>query len=241
MAERALKSIDAGAVVEQLSALLAFDRHAAESYGVASERLRSESLRRSARHFREDHERHIDELSRLLRAYGGPRPPAAETAAPDADSSAETPLGSLASDRAILRALKTSERRGRDAYRLAAKQAFPAEVAAVLRRASNDETTHYAWALEMLDDLDLDRGPLRRTVGVALDEGGARFTGFVEVVERRSNSAVGRLREGVSAQVGAHPLRAALVALGVGLCVATLGGGRDGRDGAIGALEPGLA
>lgn len=225
MAERALKSIDGGAVRADLSALLAFDRRAAETYAVASQRLRSESLRRSARHFKDDHERHIDELTRLLRAYGGH---AAAGGSPETGVVAEeNVVGSLTSDRAILRALKASERQGRDAYRLAAKHGFPAEVAAVLRRASNDETTHYAWALEMLDDLDVGRSPLRRGVGAALDEGGARLTGFVEVVERHSNSAVDRVREGMSAEVVAHPMRAALVAVGVGVCVAALrGGGR---------------
>lgn len=224
MTDRPLRVVDGESIVARLDTLLLFDRRAAEAYRAAAGRLGSEALRRSARHFCEDHERHLDELTRLRRAYGGNR-----VAAPDDEGAGIAPseeIAGLASDRAILRVLKTLARSGRDSYRDAVKDRLPAEVAAVLRRASNDETTHYAWTLEMLDDLDSDRGRLRRSVGVALDEGGARLTGFVEVVERRSTSAVERVREGLYAQLGAHPVRAALLAVGVGVCAATMGRSR---------------
>jgi rubrerythrin len=220
MTEIPARSGEGDPILTRLDELLAFDRQAASAYREAAERLGSESLRRSARHFCEDHERHLDELTRLRRAHGGGRSGATDVGAEHADPAAE--IAGLTSDRAILRVLKTLARSGRDSYRGAVKERFPAEVAAVLRRASNDETTHYAWALEMLDDLDSDRGRLRRSVGVALDEGGARLTGFVEVVERRSTTAVERLRDGLSAELGAHPVRAAIFALGVGMCAATL-------------------
>ena len=222
MTDRPQRAGDGDSIVAWLDALLAFDRRAAAVYREAAERLGTDALRRSARHFCEDHERHVEELTRLRRAYGaGVARPAS-----GADAGAESEIAGLASDRAILRNIKTLAREARDSYRAAVKERFPAEVAAVLRRASNDETTHYAWALEMLDDLDADRGRVRRSVGVALDEGGARFSGFVEVVERRSSSAVERVRNGVCAELGAHPVRAAMVAVGVGMCAATLGRSR---------------
>jgi rubrerythrin len=226
MTDPLLRAGDGDSIVERLDTLLAFDRRAASAYREAAERLGSETLRRSARHFCDDHERHLDELTRLRRAYGGGHPVAAPPAASELDGEPAREIAGLTSDRAILRTLKTLARSGRDSYRGAVKASLPAEVAAVLRRASNDETTHYAWALEMLDDLDSDRSRLRRSVGVALDESGARLGGFVEVVERRSTSAVARVREGVCAELGAHPVRAAIVALGVGMCAATLGRGR---------------
>lgn len=222
MTDRPQGAVVGHSMVAQLEALLAFDHEAALAYRAAAEQLGDESLRRVARHFCDDHERHADELTRLLRAYGGSPslPGGAES------GRASSAIAGLTGDRTILRALKTLARSGRDDYRAAARQALPPAVAAVLRRASNDETTHYAWALEMLDDLDAERGRLRRTVGAALDEGSARLSDFVEVVERRSSSAVDRLREGVYATVGAHPVRAAVVAVGLGLCAATLGRGR---------------
>lgn len=226
MTDRPLRAGDGDSIVERLDTLLALDRRAASAYREAAERLGSEPLRRSARHFCEDHERHLDELTRLRRAYGSGRAAPIVATTPDADGEPALEIAGLSSDRAILRTLKTLARSARDSYRGAVKESFPAEVAAVLRRASNDETTHYAWALEMLDDLDSDRGRLRRSVGVALDEGGVRLSGFVEVVERRSTSAVARVREGVCAELGAHPVRATIVALGVGMCAATLGRGR---------------
>lgn len=227
MTDRHPRAIDGDPIVARLGVLRDFDRQAAEAYRTAAERLGSEPLRRSARHFCEDHERHVDELSRLVRAYGSAdagRTGAAGVGAEPVDGEPSAEIAGLSSDRAILRSLKTLARAGRDNYRSAAKGGFPPAVAAVLRRASNDETTHYAWALEMLDDLDSGRGRLRRSVGAALDEGSARITGFVEVVERRSTTAVGRVREGLCAELGAHPVRAAIVAVGVGVCAATLGG-----------------
>jgi rubrerythrin len=232
MADRSSTTYESGSLLEQLGALLEYDRRAVAAYTLAAERLRGTELRRRVQHFREDHERHIEELTRLMRAYGGGssgRSGGFGVSGNGHDEGAEDGE-SFTTERPILRALKTLSRQGRDAYRLATCGGFPAEVSAVLRRAANDETIHYAWALEMLDDLDADRSRLRRSVGVALDEGGARLTDLVEVVERRSTSAVEKVREGVCAELGAHPMRAAIVAVGVGVCAATLTRGRaEGR------------
>jgi rubrerythrin len=220
MTDKPPRARDGDAVLARLDTLLAFDRQAAAAYDEAARRLGTESLRRSARHFCDDHERHLDELTRLRRAQAAGRSGPEPAPATDGDPAAE--IAGLTSDRAILRVLKALARAGRDSYRGAVQEGFRPEIAAVLRRASNDETTHYAWALEMLDDLESDRGRLRRTVGVALDEGGARLGEFMEVVERRSETAMERLREGLSAELGAHPVRAALLAVGVGMFAAGL-------------------
>ena len=213
MAERGQLGRGSDALVAQLSDLLCIDRQTVEIYRVAIAGLSNPALRTVAEHYRDDHERHIDELTRLVRAFGGGRPSAGVLPLPEPGSAA------LAGDRAILCTLKDSERRGRDAYRAAAREDLPPEVAAVLRRAANDEATHYAWALEMLDDLESGRQEL----------GQARIAGFIRRAERRTTAAVVHARSEMVSQVDDHPLRVTLLAIALGLCAGALIGRREAR------------
>jgi len=213
MAERGQLGRGSAELVARLGTLLSADRQTVEIYRVAIDALANPALRAVAEHYRDDHERHVDELTRLLRAYGGPRNAGSLLPRPDPASAA------FSSDRAILRTIKDSERQGRDAYRAAAQEVLPPEVAAVLRRAANDEAAHYAWALEMLDDLESGRQAL----------GEAGIAGFIRRAERRTTAAVVLARSQVTSQFDEHPLRATLVAVGLGVCAGALSGRRDAR------------
>lgn len=213
MAERGQLGRGSDALVAQLSDLLSAERQTVETYRVSISGLSNPALRTVAEHYRDDHERHVDEMTRLVRAYGGARPTPGVVTLSDATSAA------FAGDRAILRTLKDSERRGRDAYRCAARELLPPEVAAVLRRAANDEAAHYAWALEMLDDLESGRQAL----------GEAGISGFIRRAERRTTAAVVHARSRVVTQFDDHPLRATLLAVGLGVCAGALSGGREPR------------
>src|ERR687885_85731 len=65
-------------------------------------------------------------------------------------------VAALGSDRSVLAAFKANERQVRDKYRRAAREFHTADVTSVLARAAEDESRHYAWVLETLEDLGFD-------------------------------------------------------------------------------------
>lgn len=208
-------------LVVELADLLAFDLDAAGAYEAALERLESTAFRLVIERFAEDHARHADELTRLVRGYDGPPAGAAE----GRDGPFTIALRSLrpgAGDREIILALKAGERAGRDRYRRAAQRGCSPEVAAVLRRASNDEAAHYVWALEALDDLAIAAGALERAVGAA----SARLVDGVRAVDRRTSALANGTTRRLRGEVGAHPLRSAIFALSLGIVAAAVIGTR---------------
>ena len=221
MAEGNAGSIDATELVAELNALLRIDHDAMRAYALARERLRSPAHRDAVDRFREDHERHADELTRLVRGYGG-RPVGAADVADGPFEHAMLTAGRMAGERGILLALKAHERRGRDRYRQASQRASSPEVAAVLRRGTNDEGSHFAWVLETLDDLRVGGGAVGGRVERALEAANARVIAGLEGAERRAIAAAGGAKRGVGGQIGAHPLRAAIVALAAGVVAAAL-------------------
>jgi rubrerythrin len=228
MAEGNTGSTETAELVAELDALLRLDRDAIRAYAVAGERLRNPAYRDAVERFCDDHERHVDELSRLRRGYGGrPGAPAPDEAAGAFEHAVRT-ASRLAGDRGVLLALKAHERRGRDRYRQASQRAYPPEVAAVLRRGTTDEGAHYAWVLETLDDLRLGGAVVAGRVERALEGANARMIVGLEGAERRAIAAAGGARRGVGGQIGAHPLRAAIVALAAGVVAAALTARRNG-------------
>ncbi|HET7456128.1 MAG TPA: ferritin-like domain-containing protein [Gemmatimonadaceae bacterium] len=208
-------------LVVELNDLLAFDLDAAGAYEAALERLESPAFRLVIERFAEDHARHADELTRLVRGYDG-RPAAAAAGSDGPFTAAVRSLRSGAGDREVILALKAGERAGRDRYRRAAQRGCSPEVAAVLRRASNDEAAHYVWALETLDDLAIAASSLERAVGAA----SARLVEGVRAVDRRTAALAGGTTRRIRREVGAHPLRSAIFAVSLGLVAAAVVGAR---------------
>jgi len=228
MAERQEYVGDGATLVAELNDLLQLDHDAIRAYALAAERLSEQGLRSVVRRFREDHERHADELTRLIRSQGG-TPTELPRAPTGPFELAVQAVGAFGGDRALLLAFKVNERRGRDQYRAATGRAYAPEAAAVVRRAAATEASHYAWALEALDDLGATRDGVVGRLGRAIEVGNARVAELVEGAERRAAAAAGRAREGVGHQVDDHPMRAALVAVGVGVVVGALAGRPERR------------
>lgn len=215
--------VEAPLVVE-LNELLAFDLDACAAYTTALDRLERPAFRRVMERFADDHTRHADELTRLVRGYGG-RPAEVATHGAGPFTAAVSALGQGADEVDVIQLLKAGERAGRDRYRLAAQRGGSPEVSAVLRRASNDEAAHYAWSLETLDDLATQAAPgaLERTLGAA----SARLLHGVRAVDRRTAAMTGGSVRRLRRQLGVHPLRSAIVALSVGIVAAAVVGARQ--------------
>lgn len=218
--------------IAALNDLLQLDHDALHSYQLAIQELEGGAYRETVRRFRTDHERHVTELTAVIRRYGGmpveaPHPTGVLKLATQA-------AGALGGgDTHVLMAFRNNERQARDKYaRAAALGEWPADVASVVRVAASDESRHYDWvdttlqSLGVTDDTALgkvSRGVEAVNAGTAdaLEAVGTKGMQAVEAARR----AVGRA-SGVGRVVTERPLVAAVAAVGVGALAAALLGGR---------------
>jgi rubrerythrin len=136
-------------LVAELNDLLQLDHDAVQAYTIAIDSVENRSYGETLRQFRADHERHITELSNLIRARGG-QPARGGHVTTGIFKLALQQLGRAGGDRGIVLAFETNERQVRDKYWRQAERPHEPPVAAVLRRAAADEERHYSWATETL-------------------------------------------------------------------------------------------
>ncbi|HVE79775.1 MAG TPA: ferritin-like domain-containing protein [Gemmatimonadaceae bacterium] len=220
MAEDTLKE---SKLVAQLNDLLQLDYDSIAAYEVAIKALQSPSYQGTVRRFRADHERHITELTQLIRERGGipielPHLPTGLF------KLAVQQAGALGGDKAVLLAFKANERQARDKYRRAAEASEDLVAADILARAAEDEAKHYAWALETLEDpgagADTITGQVERVVEITH----ARMGDAVEAVERGAMTAAVATRRAVKGKE--RPLLTAAVVAGIGFVAAQVFRGR---------------
>ncbi len=182
-------------LVAELNDLLQLDQDAVGAYTLAIQALPTDEYRDTLVRFREDHERHVAELTELVRRHGGAPAPLPHVPT-GAFKLAVQALGSLGEHRAVLLAFKTNEGQVRDKYRRHAGRAHPPEVREVVRRAADDEEKHYRWAAEMLERLGAGPDTLTGLAQQAAEAVHGRAADVVESVERRAMQAAERLRRG---------------------------------------------
>lgn len=182
-------------LVAELNDLLQLDHDAVGAYTLAAQALPVDAYRDTLLRFREDHERHVAELTELVSRYGGAPAPLPHVPT-GAFKLAVQALGTLGEHRAVLLAFKTNEGQARDKYRRHAGRAHPPEVREVIRRAADDEDRHYRWAEEMLERLGAGPETLTGLAQQAAEQVHGRAADLVESVERRAMQAAERLRRG---------------------------------------------
>ena len=208
----------------ELNDLLRLDHDAVQAYSLAIRLLENQEYKRQLEEFRADHQRHIDELSLLIRSRDGV-PLELPHASSGAFKLAVQGIGAAGGDRAVLLAFKANERQVRDKYRRSARAVHPADVTQVLARGAEDEARHYEWALETLWDLGVTPDSATGRVERAFEVAHARAADLMESTERETlraaQGAVRTLRDDIID----NPIGSALFAVGVGFVAATLLGG----------------
>jgi uncharacterized protein (TIGR02284 family) len=126
-----------------LNDLLQLDRDALKAYTVTIRELKNAQYRESVRAFRRDHERHVEELTRLVEQLGGR--PAALPHASGVFKLGLQGMAGLGGDTAVLMAFRANERQARDKYQRAADMALSPEARAVVIPAAADEARHFEW------------------------------------------------------------------------------------------------
>ena len=182
------------ALVAELNDLLQLDHDAVQAYTLAIQSLPRDAFAATLARFRDDHERHVAELSDLVRRHGGVPAQMPHATAPF--KLAVQALGNAGGLRETLLAFKTNEAQVRDKYRRFAQQHYPPEVAAVVRRAAHDEETHYGWAAEMLDRMGAGSDTVPGVAAEVLEKVQARLADAAEAVQRGVAQAVDAVRPG---------------------------------------------
>lgn len=139
--------------IAALNDLLQLEHDALPAYTLAIAGLRDPTHRARLEAFRDDHRRHVRELSTLIRQRGGV--PLHLPHLPTGFLKLGVQMAGLGGgDGAILLAFRANEWQSRAKYgRFAHEQGLEPEVADVLRRAAEDEARHYAWAATTLGEL----------------------------------------------------------------------------------------
>lgn len=220
-----------------LDDLLQLDHDALQSYQLAIEELDNAAYRETIRRFRSDHERHVTELSDLVRTHGGT--PTERPHATGVLKLATQAAGAVGGgDTHVLMAFRANERQARDKYaRAAALGAWPPNVAAVVRVAASDESRHYDWVDATLQALGVTDDSALGTAHRGFETAHARTADALEAVGSKGAQAVEAARRavgrasGVGRVVTERPLAAAGIAVAAGVVVAALlrGGRRGGH------------
>ncbi len=212
------------ALTAELNDLLMLDHDAVQAYSLAIRLLESPAYKAQLEMFRADHERHIDELSQLIRSRDG-TPLELPHLPSGAFKLAVQAIGAAGGDRAVVLAFKANERQVRDKYRRSARAVHPADVTSVLARAADDEVRHYAWALETLEELGVTPDSMTGRAERAFEVAHARASDVMESAERQAIVATRRAARTLRDDIIDNPLGSALLAVSVGFVAATLLGG----------------
>jgi rubrerythrin len=202
--------------IATLNDLLQLDHDAVGAYGIAIHAATNEAHREALREFRADHERHIEEITRLIQDRGG-KPLQAPHLPTGVFKLAVQKAGALGGQRALLFAFKANERQSRDKYRRTAENSDDLEVADVLARGADDEIRHYDWAVRTLLEMGVSPDSKTSRVERAIEIGNARLADAMEGIE----TAAMALFEGVRRGAKEKPLLTAITAVGAGLLAST--------------------
>ena len=182
-------------LIAELNDLLALDHDAVQAYSLAIGAISNAEYRDALAGFRGDHQRHIDQLTQLVRDHGG-TPVQLPHLPTGAFKLAVQALGTLGDDRNVLLTFKANEAQVRDKYRRHAARPHSTAVGVILRAAAADEERHYEWVEGALERMGIERGGLLDTVQDAVENIHARTADAVEAAGRRVAEAAERLRPG---------------------------------------------
>lgn len=134
---------------DALYALCELDYDAVEAYKAAINRLENEIYKNTLSDFMNDHIRHIEELTSLLKTHNHPAPEG-----PDMKqylAQGKVVLANLMGDKAILKAMITNEEDTNTAYeRLTQHAGKWSDASIILANGLNDEKRHKEWLEEQV-------------------------------------------------------------------------------------------
>ncbi len=209
-------------VVSILNDLLQLDHDALSAYSVAIATLKNAEHRERLRTFRSDHERHVRELSELIKNRGA-TPINVMHLPTGVFKLALQGAAGLGGDMSVLVSFKANERQMRDKYSRYAFLAFPEDVSPILNAAAADEEKHYAWVTDTLNELGYDPDSPMGKFDRGFERAHQGMADAVEEFEKKTMTVMQGGTEKLIETAKKNPIGSAAVALGAGLFAAALG------------------
>ncbi len=143
--------VDSEQIVADLNELIELDFDAIAAYQTSIERMETVTYKGKLTEFLGDHERHINDLSELVRKEGGT--PATSGDAKKMLTKGKVVLADMAGDEAILKAMKSNEEQTNSKYEKAVDKGYADHIQTVLQKGLADERRHKSWLETTLDRL----------------------------------------------------------------------------------------
>lgn len=137
------KVLNVDTVIDKLGDVIELDYDAIAAYKAAIDRLDSAAYKTKLREFLADHERHVSDLSEVVRNEGGTPPDKGDYK--QVLTKGQVIIADLAGDRAILKAMKLNEDQTNSLYEKMVNEDFPDHVHTLLKKGLADERRHRAW------------------------------------------------------------------------------------------------
>jgi uncharacterized protein (TIGR02284 family) len=133
--------------IEELNELIRVDQDAVGAYTEAIDAAHDPQVKDPLTRFRGDHERHVAELSQVVRRLGG-KP--AGTDVKGVLRKAMTKIAGLMGEETILKAMKNNEEAINKAYGHHVTMDFPQDILDLIKRNFDDEKRHLQWVEQAL-------------------------------------------------------------------------------------------
>jgi uncharacterized protein (TIGR02284 family) len=135
-------------IIEECNDLIRFDHDAIGAYDEAIDNIREPAISEPLLRFRGDHERHVLDLSAVVRRLGG-NPPE-HPGARGVIRKTMTKVAGLMGTEMTLKAMRSNEEVLNKQYGERLKKEFPADILDIIRRNFSDEQRHLAWVEQAL-------------------------------------------------------------------------------------------
>ncbi len=137
-------------IADKLISICQLDIDAIHAYAKSNKNIEQSDIKNSIARFQGDHERHVKELSDMIRSYGG-QPPEFSKDFKGFLLQAFASVRSVTGTEGALKALRSGEVMTNKSYGDAVSQNFPPLVMVLLKRNYEDEQRHLAYIDQCLN------------------------------------------------------------------------------------------
>lgn len=145
-------------LINRLNAIVQLDIDAYHAYEQAIEAIDELEIRTKLELYRDDHHRHVTELSRAIRQLGG-EPPEFTKDLKGEFIEGITKVQSMMGTQSALKAMETNEKLTNKTYAQATELDIPAAIRDIIDRGYNDEKKHLAYISNALATRAWERQP----------------------------------------------------------------------------------
>ena len=137
-------AMDVQKMIKELNDLIQLDIDAIHAYDQAISNIDATFVSQQLEGFKSDHQRHVTEVSDVVRRLGGD-PPEFKRDFKGFLIQGMTAIRSATGNEGALKAMQTNEKTTNKNYKQAVEMEFPADILQLLQKNYDDERRHLAW------------------------------------------------------------------------------------------------